>query len=47
LRLPKLLHKFSIPDTGEFQIDDQFVAKKGGAARLNDILHEISKLEKQ
>ncbi len=31
----------SIPDTGEFQIEDQFVVKKGGAVRLNDIPHEI------
>jgi len=37
----------SFPDTGEFQIEDQFVAKKGGVARLNDIPHEILKFEKQ
>lgn len=37
----------SFPDTGEFEIEDQFVAKKGGAARLNDIPLEILKFEKQ
>ena len=37
----------SFPDTGELQIEDQFVAKKGGAARLNDIPLEILKFEKQ
>ena len=28
-----LEHIISFPDTGEFQIEDQFVVKKGGAAR--------------
>ena len=28
-------------DTGDFQIEDQFVVTKTGAVRLNDIPHEI------
>jgi Xaa-Pro aminopeptidase len=28
-------------DTGDFQIEDQFVVTKNGAVRLNDIPHEI------
>ena len=31
----------SFPDTGDFQIEDQFVVTKGGAVRLNDIPHKI------
>jgi Xaa-Pro aminopeptidase len=29
------------PDTGDFQIEDQFVVTENGAVRLNDIPHEI------
>lgn len=31
----------AFPDTGDFQIEDQFVVKDAGAVRLNDVPHEI------
>jgi Xaa-Pro aminopeptidase len=31
----------AFPDTGDLQIEDQFVVKEGGAVRLNDVPHEI------
>jgi Xaa-Pro aminopeptidase len=35
---------FAFPDTGEFQIEDQFVVTAGGGVRLNDIPHEITEV---
>lgn len=34
----------AVPDTGELQIEDQFVVKEGGAVRLNDIPHVITEV---
>jgi Xaa-Pro aminopeptidase len=34
----------ALPDTGDLQIEDQFVVKEGGAVRLNGIPHEISEV---
>jgi Xaa-Pro aminopeptidase len=32
------------PDTGDLQIEDQFVVRDGGAVRLNDVPHEITEV---
>jgi len=32
------------PDTGDLQVEDQFVVKPGGAVRLNDVPHEITEV---
>jgi len=34
----------ALPDTGDLQIEDQFVVTDGGAVRLNDIPHEITEV---
>ena len=34
----------ALPDAGDFQIEDQFVVKDGGAVRLNAIPHEITEI---
>jgi Xaa-Pro aminopeptidase len=34
----------AFPDTGDFQIEDQFVVTPEGAVRLNDIPHEITEV---
>jgi Xaa-Pro aminopeptidase len=34
----------AFPDTGDLQIEDQFVVTDGGAVRLNDIPHEITEV---
>jgi Xaa-Pro aminopeptidase len=34
----------ALPDTGDLQIEDQFVVKPEGAVRLNDIPHEITEV---
>jgi Xaa-Pro aminopeptidase len=33
-----------LPDTGDLQIEDQFVVKQDGAVRLNDIPHEVTEV---
>ena len=34
----------AFPDTGDLQIEDQFVVREGGAVRLNDVRHEITEV---